>query len=283
MSGKGIVNSTAMPSAIVTVSSRIAAMFTTTTALAAETSISDGMLALVGTTTAAAYWYDSDAVSGDVLSAMGGYWKLLAYDTASLAATGGAALVGTARASTVEAELTALLTDAQSATDDVWVPIKSLTWDTGAAIAPFVDNTTDGYTAASTECQGIRWNNDTAPRITVAGEFHVPATWNDLVAVVGHFQGFRVGAADAAMVLTVTAFAQEVGDEFDADANAGGNTTAFDGATKVITDETITFAAGVLPAGSKVSFTAVADAALDNDDFVLTGIRFVGTRKLRSS
>jgi hypothetical protein len=112
MSGKGIVNSTAMPSAIVNVSSRIAAMFATTTALAAETSISDGMLALVGTTTAAAYWYDADAVSGDVLSAAGGYWKLLAYDTASLAATGGAALIGTSRSSTVEAELTTLLAGA---------------------------------------------------------------------------------------------------------------------------------------------------------------------------
>jgi hypothetical protein len=133
------------------------------------------------------------------------------------------------------------------------------------------------------ECLGIRWNNDTAPRITVAGEFHVPADWDDTAAINAHFEGFRVGSADTTMVLTVTAFAQEVGDAYTADDDAGGSTTAFNGATTVITDETLTFGAGVLPAGSKVSFTAVADAALDQDDFVLTGIRFVGTRKMRAA
>jgi len=165
----------------------------------------------------------------------------------------------------------------ETADGEIWVQLKDLTWDTGAAIAPFVDNTTDGFTAASTESQGIRWNNSTAPRLVAAGEFHVPTSWDDTAGITMHFQGCRIGAADAAMVGTVTAFAQAVGTEFDADSDAGGNTTAFNGATKVITDETLAFAAGVLPAGAKVSFTFTPDAALDGDDFILTGIRIVGT------
>jgi hypothetical protein len=179
--------------------------------------------------------------------------------------------------------ITAIETDLESAADEVVVPLGSLRWNTGAAIAAFADNTTDGFELSGSECLGIRWNNDTAPRITVAGEFHVPSDWDDTAATALHFEGFRVGSADAAMVLTVTAFAQEVGDAYTADADAGGDTTAFDGATTVITDETLDFAAGVLPAGSKVSFTAVADAALDGDDFVLTGIKLVGTRKMRTA
>jgi hypothetical protein len=183
----------------------------------------------------------------------------------------------------LEAAVTAIETDLESAADEIVVPLGSLRWNTGAAIAAFADNTTDGFELSGSECLGIRWNNDTAPRITVAGEFHVPSDWDDTAAIALHFEGFRVGEADAAMVLTVTAFAQEVGDAYTADADAGGDTTAFNGATTVITDETLDFAAGVLPAGSKVSFTAVADAALDDDDFVLTGIKLVGTRKMRTA
>ncbi len=279
---KGIIISTSMPDAIANVSGRIAAMFSTTTLMAAETRIRDGMICIVGTTTASVYWYDSDAVSGDVLSAAGGYWKLIAYDVASLAAVGGAALIGTSRSSTVEVELSALRTDALSAADEVYVPLGSLRLSTGAAIAAFANGTTDGFELSGSECLGIRWNDSGSSRITVAGEFHVPACWNNAAGITAHFRGFRVGAADTTMVLTVTAFAQAVGDAYTADSDAGGSSTAFNGSTTIITDETLAFSAGVLPAGAKVSFTAVPDAALDADDFVLTGIRLVGTRSMRT-
>jgi hypothetical protein len=182
---------------------------------------------------------------------------------------------------TAQGEIAELLADAESALCEKEIPLGSLRLNTGAAIAAFVDNTTDGFSASSTECNGVRWNNDTAARIVVAGTVDIPADADDSVAVVMHVKGFRVGEADAAMVGTVTAFAQVTGAAFSADDNAGGSTTAFNGATTVVTDETLSFAAGVLPAGSTVSFTFTPDAALDGDDFVLVGIRLVYTREMR--
>jgi hypothetical protein len=185
--------------------------------------------------------------------------------------------------SDISTDVAALLTDAESAQCEVVVPLGSLRLSTGAAVGAFADNTTDGFELSGSECLGIRWNDSGSSRIVVAGEVHIPSDWDDTAAITLHAEGFRVGSADAAMVGTVTAFAQEVGDAYTDDANAGGSTTAFDGATTVITDETLSFLAGVLPAGSKVSFTFTPDAALDGDDFVLTGLRFVGTRKMRTS
>lgn len=183
----------------------------------------------------------------------------------------------------LDTRVDALEVDAASTLCEVPIPLGSLRLSTGADIGTFVDNTTDGFTASSTECFGIRWNNDTAARIVVQGSVDIPADADDTAAVVLHAKGFRVGAADAAMVGTVTAFAQPTGAEFDADADAGGSTTAFNGATKVVTDETLSFVAGVLPAGSTVSFSFTPDAALDGDDFVLTGLRLVYTRVPRAS
>jgi hypothetical protein len=182
---------------------------------------------------------------------------------------------------TAQAQILALQVDAESTLCEEGIRLGALRLNSGAAIGAFADNTTDGFSLVGSECHGIRWNNDTAARITLAGSFEMPADADDTAAVVMHFRGFRVGSADAAMVGTVTAFAQVVGAAYDADANAGGSTTAFDGATTVVTDETLSFAAGVLPAGSTVSFTFVPSAALDGDDFVLSGIRVVYTRAMR--
>jgi hypothetical protein len=183
----------------------------------------------------------------------------------------------------LEAAVGALKVDAESAAAELVVPLGSLRASTGDAIPAFTDNTTDGFSLVGSECLGIRWNDSGSTRATVAGEAHIPADWDDAKAITLHFEGFRVGEVNADMVGTVTLFAQEIGDAYNADADAGGSTTAFNGATNVITDETLAVSAGVLPAGSKVSFTFVPDAALDGDDFVLTGIRFVGTRKMRAA
>lgn len=181
------------------------------------------------------------------------------------------------------ARIAALEVDAESAAAELVVNLGSLRASTGAALPAFGDGTADGFSLVGSECLGIRWNDTGGSRATVAGEAHIPSDWDDTAAIALHVEGFRVGSADAAMVGTVTVFAQAVGDAYTVDANAGGSTTAFDGATTVITDETLAFLAGVLPVGSKVSFTFVPDAALDGDDFVLTGIKFVGTRKLRAA
>lgn len=183
----------------------------------------------------------------------------------------------------LEAAVAALATDAESAAAELVVPLGSLRASTGDAIPAFVDDTADGFSLVGSECLGIRWNDTGGVRATVAGEAHIPADWDDTEAITLHFEGFRVGDTDKAMVGTVTLFAQKVGDAYTADNNAGGSTSAFDGDTTVITDETLAVLAGVLPAGSKVSFTFVPNAALDGDDFVLTGIKFVGTRKMRAA
>lgn len=183
----------------------------------------------------------------------------------------------------LETAVGALETDAKSAAAELVVPLGSLRASTGAALPAFDDATADGFSLVGSECLGIRWNDTGGSRATVAGEAHIPADWDDTKAIALHFEGFRVGETDGAMVGTVTLFAQKVGDAYTADTNAGGSTSAFDGATTVITDETLAVAAGVLPAGSKVSFTFVPNAALDGDDFVLTGIKFVGTRKMRAA
>jgi hypothetical protein len=181
------------------------------------------------------------------------------------------------------ARIAALEVDAESAADELIVNLGSLRASTGEALPAFGDGTADGFSLVGSECLGIRWNDTGGARATVAGEAHIPADWDDTAGITATFEGFRVGAADAAMVGTVTMFAQAVGDAYTADTDVGGSTTEFDGATTVITAETLDVAAGALPAGSKVSFTFVPDAALDGDDFVLTGIKFVGTRKLRTA
>lgn len=270
----------ALRAAIEIVSGRIATGVADTTALAAigASERQEKMLALVGTSSVAAYYFDADAESGDVAPAAGsGYWKKLDVDAtalAALAATGGAALVGTSRSSTVEAELTSLVTAEKE------IPLGSLRLSSGAAIAAFADNTTDGFAFVDSECVGIRWNDSGSSRITVVGQVDIPADASDSAAIVLHAKGFRVGGNDIAMVLTVTAFAQPTGAAYDADENAGGSSTAFDGNTKIVTDETLSFAAGVLPAGAGVSFSLVPDSALDQDDFVLTSLRLTYTRSL---
>jgi len=232
------------------------------------------------------YWIDmGPATAGQIVIAATEASQLddLQAEVGDYTGGGGAQADIATGVTTAESNITALQTDATSAQCEVVVPLGSLRWNTGAAIAAFADNTTDGFELSGSECLGIRFNNDTAPRLTAAGEVHIPSDWDDTAAITLHVEGFRVGELDAAMVGTVTAFAQEVGDAYTADADAGGSTTAFDGATTVITDETLAFTAGVLPAGSKVSFTFTPDAALDGDDFVLTGLKFVGTRALRTS
>jgi len=97
------------------VSRRIHAPVADTTALAALADAYDGMVCFVGEASKTAYHYVAAAESGSV-EATGmeaGYWNI-ATDAdvdalATLVANGGAALVGTSRGSTAEAELTALI------------------------------------------------------------------------------------------------------------------------------------------------------------------------------
>jgi len=182
---------------------------------------------------------------------------------------------------TAQADILELQTDAESAACEKEIPLGSGRLATGAAIAAFTDGSVDGFQLADSEGFGIRFN----PSVLTALAFSVdiPADADDAEAIVLHAKGCRIGAADTTTVLAVGAFAHETGDAHTADADAGGNTSAFDGATTVITDETLSFAAGVLPAGSTVSLTVAPSAALDADDLLLLGLRLVYTRKMRAA
>jgi hypothetical protein len=158
---------------------------------------------------------------------------------------------------------------ANRSTGRIDLPLGAFQRSSGAAVGVFLDNTTDGFYLSDSEAFGIRWNNDTAPRATLAASVHIPEDADDAVAMTLYCRGLRVGAADAAMVLTVAIYNHENAEAHTAGTNVGGSTTAFNGATTIITTESLAVAAGALPAGSNASITIVPDAALDGDDFIL--------------
>lgn len=158
------------------------------------------------------------------------------------------------------------------------VPLGSLRLSTGAAIAAFAAGSADGFALVDSEAFGIRWNDDVFT--TIAGSVALPRDLDDTADLTVHLRGFRVGSSDTTAAITFGAFFQTDGAAHTADANAGGASTAFDGATTIVTNETVTIAAADVPASpSSMTFTLVPTAALDDDDLVLLGITIEYTRK----
>lgn len=180
---------------------------------------------------------------------------------------------------TAQTNITALLTDSTSAQAMIDIPITSWT-NGGAPLVAFGDGSADGLALVDSEVVGIRFNDTGGTRAVLAVTVPMPQDLDDSAAVVFHALGFRVGAADATMVLTVGAFFQTVAAAHTADATCGGSTTAFDGATTVVTEETLSIAAADVPAAPcALTLTVTPDAALDGDDFVLVATWLEYTRK----
>ncbi len=132
-----------------------------------------------------------------------------------------------------------------------------------AGVADGIDGTAEGF--------GFRFNDDTTAKIVLCAA--IPPDMDPDQDVVVHVQGYRVGAADAAATMTVGAFFRVAGAAFNNDADCGGSTTAFDGATTVVTDETVTLAlADVLAGPGTLLLTLVPSATLDDDDLVITAV-----------
>lgn len=132
-----------------------------------------------------------------------------------------------------------------------------------AGVADGIDPTAEGF--------GYRFNDDSVAPFVVSAA--LPPDLDPDSDIVVHVQGYRVGAADATAAVTVGAFFRVAGAAFSADATAGGATTAFDGATTVVTDETVTLAAADVLAGpGSLLLTIVPTAALDDDDLVITAV-----------
>jgi hypothetical protein len=179
---------------------------------------------------------------------------------------------------TAQEDIDELQADALTAQYCIPVPLNTFRiYADGEALIPFVDGT-DGIDFTA-ESLGYRFNDDTTAKI--AASVLLPNDLDDAAAIVVHVLGYRVGALDATAALTVGAFFRVAGAAFSADADAGGDTTAFDGATTVVTEETLSIAAGDVPASpSSLLLTLVPTAALDGDDLVILEVWLEVTRKL---
>lgn len=148
----------------------------------------------------------------------------------------------------------------------------------GGPIIAFGDGTADGFQLTDSEALSLRINDDS----TTVFACTIPLIdHDDSQDLVLHVTGFRVGSADVADVaLTVGAFFHTLGAAHTADANAGGETTAFTAATTIVSEETLTIAAADVPAGPcTLTLTFVVTSELDADDLCLLGMWITGARK----
>lgn len=164
-------------------------------------------------------------------------------------------------------EVIALLSSQDSVS--IPVPLGALRLSTGAAVPAFNDGVADGFELTDSEALGLRINPNSTT--TFAVTVPMPSNLDDGQDLTLHLTGFRVGAADVTAAVTVGAFFHTVGAAHTADVDAGGATTAFDGATTIVTDETLTIAAADVPAAPcDLTLTFTVTAALDADDLALT-------------
>jgi hypothetical protein len=177
-----------------------------------------------------------------------------------------------AQLDTAQTDIDALEADVVSTDNQFEIPLGSFRLSTGASIAAFADNSADGFELYGSEALGLRWNDD-GTAVFVANVM-LPSDLDPTADIVLSFLGCRVGSEDTTAALTVGIFFHPTGAAADADADAGGDTTAFDGATTVLTEETLTIAAADVPAASTaMTITVTPTAALDADDMILFGVR----------
>lgn len=147
----------------------------------------------------------------------------------------------------------------------------------GAVVAAFAAGTVDGIDPTA-ESFGLRWNDDVFT--TFAQCVPMPVDYKAGSPMVILASGYRVGSADTTAALTFGVFFHVAGAAFSADADAGGASTAFDGATTIVTTESRTIAGADVPAGAtSMNLTVVPTAALDDDDLVVTRITILYVRK----
>lgn len=172
-----------------------------------------------------------------------------------------------AQLDTAQTDITNLQTD--MAVERIVVPITEFRNADGTALAAFSDGVADGIVVS----EGVmyRWNVSSTDAIwaTVPLPDYLDGSENVTVRV----QGSREGSADTDVDLTVGAYFVSDGDAYTADADCGGNTAAFDQATTVVTERTVTLANADVPSAPvQLSLSVVPDAALDSDDLNLHSV-----------
>jgi hypothetical protein len=171
-----------------------------------------------------------------------------------------------------ETDIAALEADVVSA-DNQWDLglQKAVLAATGAPLVVFNDGVADGWDLVGSELIAYRFNVGSTGAIAITGV--LPSDLDPTADLILHFVGAREGGDDPTTVLTCTLFFHPAGAAYTADADCGGSSTAFDGATTVVTDETLTIAAADIPAASTAfTLTIVPDAALDADDLLLIAV-----------
>lgn len=156
--------------------------------------------------------------------------------------------------------------DAAASRGRIDVPISDLRIAAGGPLIAFNDGVADGYVVSEGFMHRFNVNSTSA----VIASVLLPDDLDASQDVTVHALVSREGSADVTAALTVTAFFAPVGAAYDADANAGGATTAAAAATKVVSEVTATLDAADVPAGPvNLSLTLVPTAALDADDMNL--------------
>lgn len=174
---------------------------------------------------------------------------------------------------TVEAALAEIYQHILTAKGIIDIPMPVIT-DAGVALAAFSDasDPTPGY-CVTAEGLGIRWNNHGTPT-PVGTVAMVPPDMDDTADAVLHILASKVGdTVGDATKFTVTAFNNDVGALYDADANFGGDTGAMtgDATSKTVQEVTLTLAAANLtgyPAAIQLTIQP-KDGTLGTDDVIM--------------
>lgn len=170
------------------------------------------------------------------------------------------------------------------------IPIGAFFEADGTALAVFAggDSTVPGISVDDSEAAGIRWNNHATPDPIAAG-FNLPADRVPNTPMTVRVKASKTGATLAdATTFDVGMFFHPVGALRDADANAGGVSSAMTGnaATKTVQVVTRAIALGDIPNPSTtdpvISGTLTlqpTDDLLDTDDVTIHQVLLEYTRQ----
>lgn len=159
----------------------------------------------------------------------------------------------------------------------------------GTLLAAFSDgdSATPGLDVLDSEAVGIRWNNHGNPDPVITS-VAIPPDLDDSEDVVVHVLAAKTGAtAGDATTFDVGAFFLPGAALYDADADAGGTTSAMtgDATAKTLQEVTVTIdAADVSGAPGVLTLTLQpTDGTIDTDDVVVVGLWLEYTRKILAS
>lgn len=189
-------------------------------------------------------------------------------------------------AATVEAALQEIYQHILSAQSQIQIPIFAFAEASGVALAQFANaaDPTPGFSLDNSEALGIRWNNHANPD-PIGCTIAMPQDLDDTADIIVHFLASKSGATLAdAVTFTCQAFFQTVGALHDADADAGGASSAMtgDSAAKTVQEETLTIAAADVPASPSCLTLTIqpTDGLLGTDDVTLHAVWIEYTKKI---